>query len=45
MKKNFRCTGPKSSGFALWGYDSFADFKSQMEEVLKNAESWKFSLV
>ena len=27
------------------GYDSFADFKSQMDEVLKNEESWKFSLV
>ena len=27
------------------GYDSFADFKTQMDEVLKNAESWKFSLV
>ncbi|XP_078368408.1 uncharacterized protein LOC144652258 [Oculina patagonica] len=27
------------------GYDSFTDFKSQMDEVLKNAESWKFSLV
>jgi len=27
------------------GYDSFADFKTQMDEVLKNAESWKVSLV
>lgn len=27
------------------GYNSFADFKSQMDEVLKNEESWKFSLV
>lgn len=27
------------------GYDSFADFNTQMDEVLKNAESWKFSPV
>lgn len=27
------------------GYDSFTDFKSQMDEVLNNAESWKFSLI
>ena len=27
------------------GYDSFSDFKSQMDEVLNNAESWKFSLI
>lgn len=27
------------------GYDSFTDFKSQMDEVLNNAESWKFTLV
>ena len=27
------------------GYDGFTDFKTQMDEVLKNAESWKFTLV
>lgn len=27
------------------GYDSFADLYTQMDEVLKNAESWKFSPV
>lgn len=26
------------------GYDSFPDFRSQMTEVLKNADSWRFSL-
>jgi len=26
------------------GYDSFPDFRSQMAEVLKNADSWRFSL-
>ncbi|CAH3188323.1 unnamed protein product, partial [Porites evermanni] len=27
------------------GYESFTDFRCQMDEVLKNAESWKFSLI
>ena len=27
------------------GYDGFTDFKSQMDEVFNNAESWKFSLI
>jgi len=27
------------------GYDSFSDFRSQMNEVLNNADTWKFSLV
>ncbi|XP_068737663.1 uncharacterized protein [Montipora capricornis] len=26
------------------GYDSFPDFRSQMTEVLKNVDSWRFSL-
>lgn len=27
------------------GYESFTDFRCQLDEVLKNAESWKFSLI
>ena len=32
-------------GLPYDGYDSFTDFKSQMDEVLNNTESWKFTLV